>query len=582
MRETTKQTLRIYKQHAKKYPAVLTVLLLGMVVTSVVNAYVPFIYKELIDAASLGVSNYGGVIHAIKLLLIWNLVLWLAWRAVELSVDYYSPRIYADLMNTSFQYLQKHSYDFFVNNFSGSLVRKVSRFAQSFVTAFEEIYWRAGQGIMRVIPIIVVLLFKLPVLGLAVLAWSIIYIAFNYWFSKYKLGYDIKGSSADSEMNAHLADTVANNINLKLFGGYKYEFSAFKKLSEKFFRSKKLAGNIGSVSNAIQAAMIISLQVGAIYIAAGLWRQGIITVGDLVLIQIYLGDIYEKLWRLGQNIRKIFESLADAEEMTEILTAPYEVDDIANATALRVTEGQIELKGIDFSYNQKQVFKDFTLTIKPGERIALAGPSGGGKTTFVKLLFRFMDIQQGSILIDGQDISRVTQDSLRENIAMVPQEPILFHRSLMENIKYAKPEASDKDVYAAASLAHAHEFIVNFPDGYNSYVGERGVKLSGGEKQRIAIARAILKDAPILVLDEATSSLDSESELLIQDALKNLMQNKTVIVIAHRLSTIMQMDKIIVLDNGKIVEEGSHKNLLQLEQGKYRKLWGIQAGGFAE
>ncbi|OGE95207.1 MAG: hypothetical protein A3H72_00060 [Candidatus Doudnabacteria bacterium RIFCSPLOWO2_02_FULL_48_8] len=227
------------------------------------------------------------------------------------------------------------------------------------------------------------------------------------------------------------------------------------------------------------------------------------------------------------------------------------------------------------------MFKNFSLSIQGGERVALIGPSGGGKTTIVKLLFRFFDMQGGGISIDGQNIAQVTQESLRANISLVPQEPILFHRSLYDNIAYAKPQASEQEVYRAAKLAHCHEFIMSFPLEYETFVGERGLKLSGGERQRVAIARAILKDSPILVLDEATSSLDSESEHLIQDAMKKLMLGKTTIVIAHRLSTIMQMDRIIVIDKGQVAEEGKHTELIKAKQGIYQKLWQIQAGGFA-
>jgi ATP-binding cassette, subfamily B, bacterial len=220
------------------------------------------------------------------------------------------------------------------------------------------------------------------------------------------------------------------------------------------------------------------------------------------------------------------------------------------------------------------------LKINPGERVALIGPSGGGKSTIVKLLFRFWDIQNGEIRIDDQDIAKVTQESLRESMALVPQESILFHRSLHENISYSRPDATKDEVTQAAKMAHCHEFISKFPKGYDTFVGERGVKLSGGERQRVAIARAILKNAPILVLDEATSSLDSESEMFIQDALKNLMAGRTTIVIAHRLSTIMQMDRIVVIENGEVIEEGKHEELLKVKQGIYQKLWEIQAGGF--
>ena len=306
-----------------------------------------------------------------------------------------------------------------------------------------------------------------------------------------------------------------------------------------------------------------------------------LTVGDIVLLQSYLLRTFDILWDVGKNIRQVYEALADANEMTQILLEPHEIVDAPNASSLKVTSGEIKFENVDFRYHDNaSVLEKFDLVIKPGEKVAFIGPSGGGKSTIVKLLLRFHDLQGGKILVDGQNIALATQDSLRANLSLVPQEPILFHRSLMENIRYSKPDASDKEVIEAAKAAHAHEFICACSEGYDTFVGERGIKLSGGERQRVAIARAILKNAPILVLDEATSSLDSESELYIQDALKKLMQGKTVIVIAHRLSTIMQMDRIIVLENGRITEQGKHEELLKMEQGTYQRLWGIQAGGF--
>ena len=243
--------------------------------------------------------------------------------------------------------------------------------------------------------------------------------------------------------------------------------------------------------------------------------------------------------------------------------------------------GEIEFKDLSFSFNDtRKILEHITVTIQPGEKVALIGPSGAGKTTFVRLLLRLYSATSGEILIDGQDISKVSQESLRKNISLVPQDPVLFHRTLADNIAYGKRDASKKEIEKAAKLAHCDEFIKNLPFGLETYVGERGIKLSGGERQRVAIARAMLKNAPILILDEATSSLDSHSEMLIQDALNNLMAGKTTIVIAHRLSTIQKMDRIIVIDNGKIIEQGSHNVLLANEQSLYKKLWSLQAGGF--
>jgi ABC-type multidrug transport system fused ATPase/permease subunit len=266
--------------------------------------------------------------------------------------------------------------------------------------------------------------------------------------------------------------------------------------------------------------------------------------------------------------------------MVELLEMPHDVQDITTATPLNVDKGRVTFRDVDFYFHEtRPVLTRFNFAIESGEKVALVGPSGAGKTTITKLLLRLYDLKAGALEIDGQNIAHVTQDSLRNAIAFVPQEPVLFHRTLMDNIRYGRRDATDEEVIEAAKQAHCHEFIATLPQGYQTFVGERGVKLSGGERQRVAIARAILKNAPILVLDEATSSLDSESESLIQDALKTLMKGKTVIVIAHRLSTIMNMDRIVVMDGGSIVDQGTHAELLT-KDGLYQKLWSIQAGGF--
>jgi ABC-type multidrug transport system fused ATPase/permease subunit len=268
--------------------------------------------------------------------------------------------------------------------------------------------------------------------------------------------------------------------------------------------------------------------------------------------------------------------------MVDTMETPLEIKDKKSAKKLKVKDGELWFDDVQFSFNDNtEVLRNFNLTIAPGEKIALVGPSGAGKTTVTKLLLRLYDVKKGGIHIDKQNIASVTQDSLREAIGFVPQEPILFHRSLMENIRYGRRDASDKEVVEAAKKAHCHEFIDKLPQKYETFVGERGVKLSGGERQRVAIARVILKNAPILVLDEATSSLDSESEALIQDALEVLMQGKTVVVIAHRLSTIMKMDRIVVMQAGSIVAQGTHLELIN-RRGLYQKLWSIQAGGFLQ
>ena len=291
-------------------------------------------------------------------------------------------------------------------------------------------------------------------------------------------------------------------------------------------------------------------------------------------------DLGDKVFSFSRIVRDIYQSYADAKEMVEIMKLPPAIQDAPDAKPLQSSRGEIVFDQVNFHFNpSKPVLRSISVTIKAGEKVALVGPSGAGKSTFVKLLLRFHDVKEGAIKIDGQDIRNVTKASLYEAISLVPQDPVLFHRSLRENIRYGKPSASDEEVEQAAKLAHCDEFIRETAAGYDTFVGERGIKLSGGERQRVAIARAILKNAPILVLDEATSSLDSHSESLIQEALQNLMQGRTTIVIAHRLSTIRKMDRIVVIDNGQVIEQGTHDELTQRD-GLYSHLWELQAGGF--
>jgi ATP-binding cassette subfamily B protein len=304
----------------------------------------------------------------------------------------------------------------------------------------------------------------------------------------------------------------------------------------------------------------------------------------LYLLISYTQNITNQLWQFSRIVRNVNRSLGDSVEMTEILGLQPDVQDPKQPEPIAIRRGEVKLSNVTFLYpenKQTPLFTDLNLKIKPGEKVGLVGPSGGGKTTITKLLLRFMDIEAGTISIDGQDITTVRQSDLRSRIAYVSQEPILFHRSLAENIGYGDLQASRQAIEATSKMANAHEFISELPHGYETMVGERGVKLSGGQRQRVAIARAMLKNAPILVLDEATSALDSESEVLIQDALWKLMEGRTAIVIAHRLSTIQKMDRIIVLDGGQIVEQGSHKDLLHAN-GTYAKLWAHQSGGFME
>jgi len=427
---------------------------------------------------------------------------------------------------------------------------------------------------------VTILFMRNHTLGTLLGVWSVLFIAFQIYVAKFRQPLRVERAQADTEVTATLADAISNQQAIALFSAKTHERNIFNAVNEKWraatnrlwITDEWIWAGIGLFILAIEAALMF----GGIYY----WQQGLLTVGDFVLIQAYLLTTFERLVNINRELRGVFSALAEAGEMLEILETPHGVPDLPHAKPLHVSKGELSFNTVAFSFHSdKPVLKHLSLHIKGGEKVALVGPSGAGKSTITKLLLRLFDVTGGSITIDGQNIKESTQDSLRSAIAFVPQEPVLFHRTLMENIRYGRFDASDEEVFEASKKAHCHEFISSLPEGYTTLVGERGIKLSGGERQRVAIARAILKNAPILVLDEATSSLDSQSEALIQDALLVLMQGKTTIAIAHRLSTIMNMDRIVVLERGDIVATGSHEELLR-QGGLYQKLWNIQAGGF--
>ena len=402
-------------------------------------------------------------------------------------------------------------------------------------------------------------------------------------YIRFKLKYDVIASAADSKTTGAMADAIGNHASIQLFTGHYFEKEIFGNTVEDQRKKTTLNWYLWEGLNMLESFYATVIEFVLFWIVLGDWKLGLVTLPAIVLLQSYLIRLIENLWNFGGIVRAYYESFADADEMVSILNTPFEVIDNVGEK-LNTTKGEVVFNNVNYIYenNNTKVLDNFSVTIPAGEKIALIGSSGAGKTTLVRLLLRLFDISSGKITIDGVDVSKISQQNLREKISFVPQDPVLFHRTLMENIRYGRRDATDQEVLTASHLAHCDEFIDALPLRYGTYVGERGVKLSGGERQRVAIARAILKNAPILILDEATSSLDSHSEALIQDAFKNLMKDKTTIVIAHRLSTIREMDRIIVLDKGKIIEDGTHDELTNTDSGLYKKLWDLQAGGFTE
>jgi len=568
----------------RNYKLALTVLLVTIIGATAIDSIIPIYFKNFFNLLSENEDKIlvvDGLIRLLTFIGIFSLTRWVFWRIAVFVLNFFESINMSDLSKRCFDYLHKHSYAYFSNNFTGSVVKKSKSFVNAFEVLVDQLFYELIPAMVTITVITVVLGRVNIFLGLGMLLWNIIFMIINWIFTKYKIKYDIQRSEAETSTSSFLADTVTNNTNIKLFNGHKKEFNDYSNLNNNLHKIRRFTWDMSAKFYALQSFLMIVLEMGIFYFAIKLWVKNVLTIGDFVLIQSYVLTVIMMVWDFGKIINRIYERLAEAEEMTIIFNTPHEVSDDLSAKDLEIKLGRVKFDKINFAYeNGEKVLEDFSLEIKPGQKVALVGLSGSGKSTLVKLLLRLHDIQDGQILVDGQDISKVTQESLRKQISLVPQDPILFHRSLMENIRYGRLEATDDEVIEASKLAFCDKFIDKLRDGYGTFVGERGIKLSGGERQRVAIARAILRNSPILILDEATSSLDSESEKYIQESLNHLTEGKTVLVIAHRLSTIKEVDRIVVLEKGKIIEDGTHKDLIKKKNGVYNRLWDIQVGGF--
>ena len=506
----------------------------------------------------------------------WRLVLYLAWT--------FETAMQRDLYARCFSKLTNQTLFFHSNKFGGSLVSQTNKLVGAVESFWDTIIWSVLPLVVSLVGSIIVLSTLLWQYALFLLIFSIVFSLVVYYGSKPMAKLTKKEAKSSNKLNGQLADVISNVLAVKSSGAEATEQKFFTKTVNSW-RDSSLDVMRGFLKvSTIYSSINMVIKIGAITFAAYAAQNNLVSVASVYLIITYTGSVAHELWNMNGIMRNYNRIIGNANDMVEILQTPTTLIDKSDSK-LEVTNGEISMDKITFTHDEGQgdtLFHDFSLKIKPGEKIGLVGASGSGKTTLTKLLLRFADIDSGKITIDGQDISEVTQASLRAKIAYVPQEPLLFHRSVRENIAYGRPDATDAEIEEAAKKAGAYDFIVGLKDGFDTMVGERGIKLSGGQRQRVAIARAILKDAPILVLDEATSALDSESEALIQKSLETLMENRTSIVIAHRLSTIAKLDRIIVLKNGKIVEDGSHDELINKKRGIYAKLWARQSGGFIE
>ncbi|MBP2489423.1 ABC transporter ATP-binding protein [Rhizobium leguminosarum] len=489
-------------------------------------------------------------------------------------------RTMADVTNNGFHKVQRFSTDWHANSFAGSTVRKITRGMWALDSLNDLLLVALLPSIVMLVGASIVLGSYWPIMGLIVAAGSLIYIGVTVALSMGFVSPAARLANAwDTKLGGALADAISCNSVVKAFGAESREETRLGQVLARWDSRTRRTWKRGTLSGTIQGFMMVSMQAGILGTGLVMWRQGLATPGDITFVLAMFFVLQGYLRNVGQDIRNLQRAVNDMEELVLLDKMPLGIEDKPNAKPIKIGEGEIVFDRVTFQYgaHPTPLYEDFSVIIKPGERVGLVGHSGSGKTTFVKLIQRLYDVNSGAIRIDGQDIAGVRQSSLRGQIAIVQQEPILFHRTLAENIAYSRPNASRREIEHAAKQASAHDFIMDLPKGYETLVGERGVKLSGGERQRVAIARAFLADAPVLILDEATSSLDSESEVQIQQAMERLMSGRTTLVIAHRLSTVRALDRLLVFDKGNIVEEGDHQALIRLNNGIYRRLFERQA-----
>jgi ABC-type multidrug transport system fused ATPase/permease subunit len=544
------------------------------------SVFLPFILKKMIDTASAPDSVSGDVLPWVVAFPAVMLLMFLLYRLSGFIGMVWLVRTEMFSYKILFDHLTRHSHSYFSNRFAGAITNKIHHASEGTFRLLDGTLWGHYGAVLSLVASGVLFFMTHVGIGIVYVCLILVLIPLNLILVRYRRPFVVQYSKEKSTLRGEAVDVITNISAVRQFSRRRDEYNGIAVATDRVritdIRQWRLS-EWGLVTNNLLVVLSVAL---ILFLMYGAWVAGSVTTGDFVLVLTLILSLSSTLVFIGSAMNQFIRVYGEVEEGLSEILLPYEITDIDGAEVLSVTRGAIAWNNVTFKYHDNAVFDSFNLTIPDGERIGLVGESGAGKSTFVSLLLRQHDLESGNITIDGQDISTVTQDSLREAIAVVPQEPMLFHRSIRDNIVYGKPDASMEEIIAVAKKAEAHEFIVSLKEGYDTMVGERGVKLSGGQKQRIAIARAMLKNAPILILDEATSALDSESEVAIQKALHELMEGKTVIAIAHRLSTLREMDRIIVLEKGKIVEDGTHTTLAKKRGGIYARLWKHQAGGF--
>ncbi len=575
-------------EHWRRQWPLIAAILSAVVLSTFADVLMPVYAGRLVDAVARGladrIAGRDAALAAFAVILALGAWMVVLRHLAFLGIVRLTLKMMTDIAADAFHRVQRFSTEWHANSFAGSTVRKITRGMWALDLMNDTILLALLPSLVVLVGSAAVLAFYWPAMGVVVVLGAALYVAMTAALS---LGYVAPAARLsnlwDTRVGGALADAVSCNAVVKAFGAEAREDKRFARVVAKWRDRTRRTWLRGTYNGTAQIAALLVLRGAIIGLVLWLWWGGRATPGDVAYVLTTFFVIQGYLRDVGMHIRNLQRSVNDMEELVEFHAEPIGVPDRAQSKAIAITGGAVSFERVTFHYHghATPLFEALSVRIAAGEKVGLVGRSGSGKTTFVKLIQRLYDLNAGEVLIDGQNVALATQVSLRAQIAIVQQEPILFHRSLAENIAYARPGARMVEIERAAELANARDFIEHLPNGYQTLVGERGVKLSGGERQRVALARAFLADAPILILDEATSSLDSESELLIQEAMARLIRGRTAIVIAHRLSTVRAMDRILVFDRGRIAEEGNHVELVRRDRGIYRGLFEKQAGELA-
>ena len=545
----------------------------------------PYVIMVLIDTITNFTGDRTHAWGALATPILMGLSLWItievSFRVSGILLARVIPKLESDVRLAMFKYVGYHSHVYFSDKMAGSIANKISDIPLSVTHILQYIMQLFIPALVALV-ISTTLFFHInPIFSLILMGWVVVHISICLIFSRKCDDYAHAHAESRTTLSGKIVDSLTNSATVRLFARPQFEYDYISKF-QKEERKKHWDSLWYMEKMKIILGIITFLGAGVLlnWYMLYSWTQGDLTTGEVVLIFNTTWNITMMAWLAGLELPQFFKEIGICKQALTLIQDPHDIVDAPHATSLKVKKGEITFNNVTFRYLQgSKLFENKNITIEAGQKVGLVGSSGSGKTTFVNLILRYFDLEGGRILIDKQDISKVTQNSLREQIALIPQDPSLFHRTLLENIQYGRLDATEEEIVKVAAQTHCAEFIQKMPGGYKALVGERGVKLSGGQRQRIAIARALLKNAPILILDEATSALDSVTERDIQDGLDLLMANRTTIVIAHRLSTLSSMDRILVFKDGKIIEDGSHNELIQSD-GHYAKMWAMQAGGF--